>query len=174
MDVKKQLCSLARLVLPGVGFGLICVGAYLVSLQTDQHYTLRVILAYVMIACGFLGVLIGVFWAMCRSMKSKMYQRGAHNQNIHIYTVDRLSSYPPSYEESQGNQVCPERASDSVAVVDEVGMTLCLAPPLYSRDSSEIPDCTWSWEQPPPYSQTQTVLQGQAHTEEQRGALPRH
>ncbi|KAM3867460.1 transmembrane protein 252-like [Diretmus argenteus] len=157
MNVKKQLCSVASLVLPGVGFALICVGAYLVSLQTSHLYTLWVLLAYVVIACGFLIMLTGVFCATCHSMKSKMYHRRRH---VCVYSID--SSYPPSYEESQRNHVHPDRATDSVVTVDEVGMTMSLAPPLYSQDSSEIPDCTWSWEQPPPYTQTQTDLQGHA------------
>ncbi|XP_029915165.1 transmembrane protein 252-like [Myripristis murdjan] len=168
MDVKKQLCSLARVVLPGMGFALICVGAYLVSLQANYHFTLRVIFAYVIIACGFLAMLTGVFWAICHSIKSKVYQRGEHSRHIHVYTIDRPSSYPPSYEESQGIQACPDTATDSVVVIDSVDTTMSLAPPLYCRDSSESPDCTWSWEQPPPYTETAPVLQRHADAEEQQ------
>lgn len=95
MDVKKQLCSLARMVLPVMGFAVICVGAYVMSLHSnDPNYTL-IILAYILIACGFLAMLIGLFWAICHGMKSKMYLRGRQNhrgrfdQHVHVYTIDR-------------------------------------------------------------------------------------
>lgn len=88
MNVKKQIWSLARMVLPAVGFTLICMGAYLVSQQNEPEYTWRVIPAYIMIVIGFLVILIGVFWAICHSMKSKMYQRG-RQQNIQVYTIER-------------------------------------------------------------------------------------
>ncbi|KAF7659721.1 hypothetical protein LDENG_00293900 [Lucifuga dentata] len=155
--VKKQLWFLARSGLPAVGFALVCVGAYIMSLHTDYN-TLRVILGYITISCGFLATLIGVFWSICHSMKSKMYQRdqrGEHDRCAQVYTVERPSSYPPSYQESQRNQVRPERPSESVVVVDGVHMMINLAPPLYSQDSSEVPDCTWSWEQPPSYTEIQ-------------------
>lgn len=72
----------------------------------------------------------------------------------------RLSSFPPSYEESQGSRVCPDTAPEFVVVVDGVDVVMTLAPPLYSQDSSEAPDCTWSWEQPPRYSQVERIQRG--------------
>lgn len=51
--------------------------------------------------------------------------------------------------------MCPDSAPEVVVVVDEVDVVMSLAPPLYSQDSSEAPDCTWSWEQPPRYSQVE-------------------
>lgn len=165
----KMLWSLARLVLPCVGLALACIGVYLAYLQTEYEYTLKVIPAYVMIVFGVLAVLIGVFWTICHSMKSKMYQRGGNEQHIRVYTIQRPSSFPPSYEESQGSQESPDTAPEFVVVVDGVDVAMSLAPPLYSRDSLDVPDCTWSWEQPPRYSQVERIQQ-----EEQRGALSGH
>ncbi|XP_023250032.1 transmembrane protein 252 isoform X2 [Seriola lalandi dorsalis] len=71
MNVKKQLWSLARIVLPGVGFALTCIGAYLVSLQTEYQHTWKVIPGYIVIVFGFLAMLVGVFWTICLSMKNR-------------------------------------------------------------------------------------------------------
>ncbi|KAM9360931.1 transmembrane protein 252-like [Symphorus nematophorus] len=175
MNVKKQLWSLARMVLPGVGFALTCYGAYLVSLQLEFGYTLKVIPAYIMIVLGFLAVLIGVFWNICHSMRSKMYHRGGRQQQQHIqvYTIERPSSFPPSYEESQSSQA-PDAAPEFVVVVDGVDVVMNLAPPLYSQDSLEAPDCTWSWEQPPQYSQVERMQRGELDAEERMEALSEH
>uniref|UniRef100_A0A8D2ZJ81 Transmembrane protein 252 n=1 Tax=Scophthalmus maximus TaxID=52904 RepID=A0A8D2ZJ81_SCOMX len=166
------LWSLARIALPGVGFASACVGAYLVSLETE--YTWRIVLAYIMIVVGLLLILIGVFWTICNSMKSKMYQRGGGEQHIHVYTVERPSSFPPSYEDSQGSRFSSDAAPEIVVVVDGVDVVMSPAPPLYSRDSSEAPDCTWSWEQPPRYSQVERIQQGRVDAEERREALSKH
>ncbi|XP_077943501.1 transmembrane protein 252-like [Gasterosteus aculeatus] len=161
MNVRKQLWSLARMVVPGAGFAITCIGAYVVSLQTDHRYTLRVVSAYGTVVFGILLVLTGVFWNICHSMKSKMYQSGGREQHLQIYTVDR-SSFPPSYEESQASQPSPDAAPEFevAVVVDGAHVALGLAPPLYSQDASEAPDCTWSWEQPPRYCQVERVQQG--------------
>ncbi|XP_019958260.1 transmembrane protein 252 [Paralichthys olivaceus] len=151
MNVTKQMWSLARIVLPGVGFALTCIGAYLLSLPNRLECTWRIVPAYIMVAFGLMVILIGVFWSICHSMKSKMYQRGGPEQHLQIYTIDRPSSFPPSYEESQTGQVSSDTLPESVVVDVEMS----LAPPLYSEDSSEAPDCTWSWEQPPRYSQVE-------------------
>lgn len=89
MNVKKQLGSLARMVLPSVGFTVICTGAYLVSVQTAHGFIWRIIPAYMLIVFGFLAVLSGVFWTMCHNMKSKMYQRGGREQHNQIFTIER-------------------------------------------------------------------------------------
>lgn len=89
MNVKKQLWSLARMGLPSVGFALTCIGAYLVSTQTEYRFSWRIIPAYILIVFGFLAMLIGVFWTICHSMKSKMYQRGGHEQHTQVYTIAR-------------------------------------------------------------------------------------
>ncbi|GAA6223161.1 transmembrane protein 252 [Lates japonicus] len=173
-NMKKQLWSLARIVLPGVGFALTCTGTYLVSLQIEHEYTLRVIPSYIMIILGLLAMFVGVFWNVCHSMKSKMYQRGGREQHIQVYTIERPRSFPPSYEESQESQVSPETVPPTVVVVDEVDVVMSLAPPLYSEDTSKAPDCTWSWEWPPRYSQVERIQQGQADAEERREALSTH
>lgn len=89
MNVKKQLWSLARMVLPAVGFVLTCTGAYLVSLQNEYESTWRIILVHIMIAFGFLAMLIGVFWSICHSIKSKIYQRGGREEHIQVFTIER-------------------------------------------------------------------------------------
>ncbi|KAM8887420.1 uncharacterized protein AB9W97_014010 isoform 2-T2 [Spinachia spinachia] len=129
MNVRKQLWSLARMMVPSAGFAITCIGAYFVSLQTDY------------------------------SMKSKMYQRGGHEQHLQIYTINR-STFPPSYEESQGSQQSPDAAPEFEVVADRVDVAPGLAPPLYSLDGSVAPDCTWSWEQPPHYDQVERDQQG--------------
>ncbi|XP_033829069.1 transmembrane protein 252-like [Periophthalmus magnuspinnatus] len=159
--MKKQLWSLARLTLPALGFALTSSGAYLVSLQTLYFQTLMEVPVYGMIALGFVCMVSGVFWNVCHSMKSKMYQRGAPRPRIHIFTIDR--SFPPSYEESQNNLHCwspeppPSRSSPPLdpRLDPSSEVVLIMAPPLYSLDSSEVPDCTWSWEPPPQYSQVE-------------------
>ncbi|XP_068461131.1 transmembrane protein 252-like [Clinocottus analis] len=174
MNVRKQLWSLARLVLPGGGFALTCMGAYLVSQQTEDNHPLRVAFAYVMVVFGILVVLVGVFWTVCHSMKSKMYQRGRHQRHLWVYTVDRPLSFPPSYEESQGSRQSPDTDRELEVVIDGADVAAVLAPPLYSRDSSDAPDCTWSWEQPPRYSRVERDQQGEVDADEPRGALPGH
>ncbi|CAB1322219.1 unnamed protein product [Coregonus sp. 'balchen'] len=157
MDTRKHLCSLARLVLPALSFVLICVGAYLMSLHNAYNYTLSYILAYVLIACGFLSLLTGVFWTICHGMKRKMqHQRSrCHHAtaHVHVYTVDRSSFYLPSYEESQQNHASAAAAAYSVLVVSEDGLRFNLAPPLYTPDISEAPDDTFNHEEPPAYSE---------------------
>lgn len=64
----------------------------------------------------------------------------------------RPDAFPPSYEESQCHR----------DTVDSEDVLVSPAPPLYSQDSSEAPGCTWSWEQPPPYSQTGCIQQQDA------------
>ncbi|XP_028313636.1 transmembrane protein 252-like [Gouania willdenowi] len=154
MVVSSQLCSLTRLVLPVLGFVVICLGAYLVTLQND--FTFLVIPVYVFVIGGFLSMLIGVFWNLCHNMKSKMYQRGRQEHNLQVFTVERPSSFPPSYEESQERWLSsPDDPAEVVVSVDGVDVMVTVAPPLYSQDSSEAPDCRWSWERPPRYSQVQ-------------------
>lgn len=89
MNVKKRLWSLGHFVLFGVGFGMTCSGAYLVSLQTDDGHTWRVTLAYVITLSGFLATLTGVFWTICRSLRSKLYQRAGHERQVQVHAVQR-------------------------------------------------------------------------------------
>ncbi|KAM4577095.1 transmembrane protein 252-like [Odontesthes bonariensis] len=161
MNVRRSwLLSLTCLFLPALGFALTCIGAYLVSLQTAPG--LKTISIYIVIVVGFLAMLIGVTYTLCHSLKSKMYQRRQRERHIQIFTVERPSSFPPSYEESQRSQMYPDHVRE--VAVDGVDIVMGLAPPLYSQDSSETPDCTWSWEQPPLYSQVVHIQHG--HTED--------
>lgn len=89
MNVKKQLWSLAWMMLPAMGFALTCIGAFLVSMNNQRNQNLKDIAAYIMIVFGIFTMLIGVFWTICNSMKSKIYQRGAHQQHIQVFTIER-------------------------------------------------------------------------------------
>ncbi|XP_037535988.1 transmembrane protein 252-like [Nematolebias whitei] len=163
MDVKKQLLSFVRMFLPAVGFALTCIGAYLLSLQTEHSFHLKLVPSYAMIVFGFLAMLTGVFWNLY-SMRSKMYQRRRRERHIQIFTVARPSSFPPSYEESQSH-ISPGRQLEGFVSADRGVMSP--APPLYSQDSSEAPDCTWSWEHPPRYSQVLQTPRQQTDAGEQ-------
>lgn len=172
MNVKKHLRSVAHLIPSGAGLVLIFGGAFLISVEDDDSWW--VIPAYIMIGIGFGALLIGIFWNICNSMKSKMYRRRQHEQRIQVFTIERPNSSPPSYEETQVLQVSPDTASELVVVVDGVNVVMNLAPPLYSQDSSGAPDCRWSWEQPPRYSQVEHIQQGELDAELQREALSAH
>ncbi|CAB1441331.1 unnamed protein product [Pleuronectes platessa] len=162
MIVTKQMLSLALIILHCLGNGMTLIGVYLLSVQTELKLTWKTLPAYMLIIFGLMVVLIGFLWNICHSMKSKMYQREGPEQQIQIYTIDRPGSFPPSYEDSQAGRVSSDAPPES-AVVD---VEMSLAPPLYSQDSSEAPDCTWSWEAPPRYSQVDQ--QGQDGAEELR------
>ncbi|XP_061881729.1 transmembrane protein 252-like [Entelurus aequoreus] len=152
-NVKKHLCSMLRVVMPCFGFALICMGAYLLSQQggNDDVDSWALILAYVLMVSGFLAIFVGVIWSFCHHMKSKVYRRRRLQHDIQVYTIERRpNSFPPAYEESQGSHQSPHPGEE--LVLEEVQVILGLAPPLYSQDSAQSPDCTWSWEQPPPYS----------------------
>ncbi|XP_032435257.1 transmembrane protein 252 isoform X1 [Xiphophorus hellerii] len=154
MDLKKQLLSFARMFLPSVGFVFTCIGAYLVFQQNRQGFDHSMVPVYIMISFGFLAMLFGVFWSLCHTMRSKLYHRRRHDSDIQIFAVEsRPSTFPPSYEESQSPcYVSPGSMHEAVVSVDGVPMVLDVAPPLYTQNSSESPDCRWSWEQPPRYS----------------------
>ncbi|KAK5614597.1 hypothetical protein CRENBAI_016022 [Crenichthys baileyi] len=155
MGLKKQLLSFTCTWLPSVGFVLTCIGAYLLSQQTGYGFDGKMVPAYIMIVLGFLGMVTGVFWSLCHTMSSKMYIRRRNERHIQIFTVEsRPSFFPPSYEESQSpSQVTSDGMHEEAVPVDGAHMVLCLAPPLYTQNSSESPDCRWSWEKPPQYSQ---------------------
>ncbi|XP_030620693.1 transmembrane protein 252-like [Chanos chanos] len=163
MFERKHLWPVLRVSLPIVGFGFICGGVYLESLESDIPSTLRFIFMYLLIGCGFFLLLFGIFWSICHRMKSKMYMRhGRRPRNIEIYTVDRPNFYPPAYEESQQGM----SPVDSVVVVDN-RLQPGLAPPLYTPDSSETLNEDFSHELPPTYQEA--VLQNQ----QQQQQLPR-
>ncbi|CAJ1068995.1 transmembrane protein 252-like isoform X2 [Xyrichtys novacula] len=170
MATKKQLCSLARMILPAAGFGMVCLGSFLVSQQMTDGLLWSSIPAYILMFLGFLAVLSGVFWAICHSMGSKLYRGSGQGQErqVQVYAIERPSSFPPSYEESQNSQLSPETVSEFAVEVDGVDVVISLAPPLYSPDSSEAPDCRWSWERPPRYSQVENRQQGEERQMEVR------
>ncbi|XP_074525755.1 transmembrane protein 252-like [Halichoeres trimaculatus] len=156
MTVKKELCSLARMVLPILGFLLVCLGLYLMSLETESWLAWRLIPAYFTMGLGLLATTSGTFWVICHSMRSKLYHRsGAREQQMEVYSIERPISFPPSYEESQSSWLPPEPVSEVTVEVDRVSAVMGLAPPLYTPDSSVSPDCRWSWERPPGYSQVE-------------------
>ncbi|KAF6737066.1 Transmembrane protein 252 [Oryzias melastigma] len=167
--MKKQLWSLACMLLPFAGFLLTCLGAYLLSMQSVNDFLWRSIVIYVMIAIGLLAMLFGVFLSLCHSMKSKLYQR-RHVEQMQIFTVHRPSAFPPSYEECQRSQEYPVSTPQVVVPTDGIYIPMSLAPPLYSQNNSEIPDSSWCWEQPPPYSQAVQMQQGQRQQEEAASA----
>ncbi|CAL8249278.1 unnamed protein product [Merluccius merluccius] len=160
--MKKQVWCMTFAGLAAVGFTLVCVGVYLLTLQGGGPYdTLRVATAYVQLVAGFLAMLASVLGAFCHSMRSKLYMRGgrghahAHRHRRRrplqqIYTIDR--PFPPSYDESQRSQA--DRVPGDTAAPDSLEMVAedMGAPPLYTEHSSDVPDCTWAWERPPPYS----------------------
>ncbi|XP_067087074.1 transmembrane protein 252-like [Osmerus mordax] len=168
MEARKQLCSLARMVLPGLGFGVTCMGAYLTSLEKWNSHILKVILAYILITCGFLMLLTGVFWAICHNMRNKrlLPNRRHPDTNVHIYTVDRPSFYPPSYAESQ-HAFSPRLPA---VTPDEEAPSPLQAPPLYTLSSSDTPDDSFNHDQPPPYSETDP--RGHATQQDQGAGLP--
>uniref|UniRef100_A0A3P8S0L2 Transmembrane protein 252 n=1 Tax=Amphiprion percula TaxID=161767 RepID=A0A3P8S0L2_AMPPE len=169
---QNRLWGLARILLPALGFVMTCSGAYLLSLQTDDEHDVSTILIYMLIILGFVVIVSGVLWTVCHSMKSKMYYRGRHERRIQVFTVERPSCFPPSYEESEGRLVSSDTTPELVVRVDGVDMVMSVAPPLYSQDGSEPPDCTFSWEQPPRYSMVEGIQRGQA--EEQREVSSGH
>ncbi|XP_012676075.1 transmembrane protein 252 [Clupea harengus] len=144
MDKKKRLGAALRLILLFFGFSFICVGAYLKSLEGGSKVTVPAVFAYLMVAGGFLLLLMGAFWSICHGMRSSLYRQRRHRRRstqVYVYTVDRPNFYPPSYEESQAetntiNQVC-----------------FCMAPPLYTPTGSEMVNEAFSHEQPPTYDQ---------------------
>ncbi|XP_077417097.1 transmembrane protein 252-like [Vanacampus margaritifer] len=148
--MRKHLRAILQRLTPCVGFALLCVGAYLMSRKLK--YT---DVSCVLMSCGFLAIFSGIAWTIFQHVKSKAIQRRrTHQQTIQVYTIEsrRPSSFPPSYEDSQRCRQQPEADPEYEEVVrDEVQVFLSLAPPLYSQDDTQNPDCTCSWEQPPFY-----------------------
>uniref|UniRef100_A0A3B3CRV2 Transmembrane protein n=1 Tax=Oryzias melastigma TaxID=30732 RepID=A0A3B3CRV2_ORYME len=142
--MKKQLWSLACMLLPFAGFLLTCLGAYLLSMQSVNDFLWRSIVIYVMIAIGLLAMLFGVFLSLLQFEKKK--------------------------KKCQRSQEYPVSTPQVVVPTDGIYIPMSLAPPLYSQNNSEIPDSSWCWEQPPPYSQAVQMQQGQRQQEEAASA----
>ncbi|XP_063043727.1 transmembrane protein 252-like [Engraulis encrasicolus] len=140
-----------RLVLLFSGFSFICLGAYLKSLDAGSDISVADIFAYILVAGGFMLLLMGAFWSLVHGMKSNLYrqqrrQRRHSASQMYIYTVDRPNLYPPTYEESEarGHRAIP---------IGPSSVWLGLAPPLYTHSSTEVVNEAFSHEEPPPYQQ---------------------
>ncbi|KAL2079531.1 hypothetical protein ACEWY4_025275 [Coilia grayii] len=147
MNKGKRLGIALRLVLLFCGFCLTCLGAYLKSLDGGSDATVTAIFSYILVACGFVLLLVGAFWSIFHGMRSNLYRQRRdrrHSTQVYICTVDRPNLYPPTYEESQarGHQVIPINP-----------VCLGLAPPLYTLSSAEVVDEAFSHELPPSYHQ---------------------
>ncbi|XP_066499481.1 transmembrane protein 252-like [Hoplias malabaricus] len=154
MSKKKNLLAAARLVMPTIGLCLICGGAYIKSIQGDDMQMLRDVITFFLIVLGFVLLFIGVLWSLGHGMKNAMVKwsgRRTQDNEVHVFTVDRATFYPPSYEESQ--------------VRDNVGESVDIwwpgvAPPVYSEICCETSNEDFSHEEPPSYQQA--ILQSQA------------
>lgn len=88
-NMRKKLCTLIPMLLPGLGFVLTCGGGYLLSTHMQHGQTWEIIPAYAMILLGFVVMLVGVFWAICLSFQNKPLHRGRTEQHIQVFTVER-------------------------------------------------------------------------------------
>ncbi|XP_062373224.1 transmembrane protein 252-like [Sardina pilchardus] len=147
MDKGTRLGTVLRLVFLFSGFCLICLGAYVKSLDPGSDSSVKAIIAYLLVTCGFLLLLIGAFWSIIHGLKTNLYRRGGSRRpssQVYVYTVDRPNFYPPSYEESQSR-------SHTVIPIDQA--YLSMAPPLYTLTCSEVVNEDFSHELPPSYQQ---------------------
>ncbi|XP_017323950.1 transmembrane protein 252 [Ictalurus punctatus] len=165
MNTRKHLLSAARLLLPTTGLSLICIGAYIKSIQSEQLQILRDISTLLFIILGFILLVVGVLWSVGHGMKNVLLKRSvrrSRNADVQVFTVDRSDLYPPSYEESQVgiNDI------DSVPTVISIptGMQWAgPAPPVYMQTGYETSVEDFSHEEPPTYQQA--VLQSQADSQ---------
>lgn len=84
--------SAARLVLPTTGLILICVGAYIKSIESGQLQILRDISVYLFIILGFILIVAGVLWSVGNGMKNVLLKRSvrrSRDADVHVFTVDR-------------------------------------------------------------------------------------
>ncbi|CAB1416979.1 unnamed protein product [Pleuronectes platessa] len=70
-----------------LGCGMTLLGVHLLYLQPDLKMTKKTLPAYMLIFSSLLLVLIGFFWVVYQSIKSKMFQRETPEQQIEIYTI---------------------------------------------------------------------------------------
>ncbi|KAM6943697.1 uncharacterized protein PEZ65_001663 [Lycodopsis pacificus] len=150
MDVRRMRWSLAHMGLVNLGFALAYIGVYFVCLTEDMSSLWAP-------ACVLFVMLFGLHSVNCHK-KIKMHLSVGREQHLQVYTIDRPSSVLPPYEESQVSQQSPDTAPEFEVVVDGVDVAMRLAPPLYSQDSSDAPDCTSS-EQPPQYIHVERRVQ---------------
>ncbi|XP_043920422.1 transmembrane protein 252 [Protopterus annectens] len=154
MEHSKMLFSFLRYSLPVLGFSVICLGAFLVSLGNSCQSNIELMLAYILIIVGFLLVLAGIFWSTFYGIKQKSFthlmrrqcRQVPRHRTIHINTVDRPSFYPPTYEES----ITVTTWSMPVSAIPEDEGLCNIPPPLYSETASVILDETCNREELPP------------------------
>ncbi|MBN3281255.1 TM252 protein, partial [Polyodon spathula] len=140
--------------LPMIAFAVICLGAFLVSIKNIGNYKIKLIFAYILIACGLLVLLAVIFWSVYQGMRQRSFLQNLllpRQCEVHINTVDRSDFYPPSYEESVGRN--PEDLVDCVVIDEEQRCNI--PPPLYTENRSDIWEEVYkSEEQPPSYEES--------------------
>ncbi|XP_060786880.1 transmembrane protein 252-like [Neoarius graeffei] len=165
MNTRRHLLSAARLVLPTTGLILICVGAYINSIQSGQLQILRDISVYLFIILGFILIVAGVLWSVGNGMKNVLLKRSvrrSRDADVHVFTVDRSDLYPPSYEESQVRNN-PTEAVPTIISIPTAMRWAGPAPPVYMQNSYETSVEDFSHEEPPTYQQA--VLWSQADSQ---------
>lgn len=86
------MLSAARLLLPTTGLSLICIGAYIKSIQSEQLQILRDISTLLFIILGFILLVVGVLWSVGHGMKNVLLKRSvrrSRNADVQVFTVDR-------------------------------------------------------------------------------------
>ncbi|XP_037391781.1 transmembrane protein 252 [Pygocentrus nattereri] len=147
MCKRKYLLAAARLVMPATGLSLICVGAYIKSIDNEEVKTLIDVFTYILIILGLIFLVFGLLWSVGHGMKNALVKwsgRRTQNNDVHVFTVDRPCTFPPSYEESEVRNNAEEGT---------VRRWLGLAPPVYTESSLEICTENFSYEEPPTYQQ---------------------
>ncbi|XP_036435652.1 transmembrane protein 252-like [Colossoma macropomum] len=154
MSKRKYLLATARLLMPATGLSLICVGAYIKSIENEELETLVDVFAYILIILGLILLVLGVLWSVGHGVKNVLVKwsgRRTQNNDVHVFTVDRPCIFPPSYEESEVRDDVEEGT---------VRRWQGLAPPMYTESSVETCTEDFSHEEPPTYQQA--VLHSQA------------
>ncbi|XP_062854825.1 transmembrane protein 252-like [Trichomycterus rosablanca] len=162
MAKRKHLLSAARLLLPTVGLILICVGAYIKSIQNENLLDLMDVSTYLFIILGFILLVIGVLWSVGHGMKNVWLKRREwRNQNadIQVFTVDRCYNYPPSYEESEVRNNVVDGITPIILIPTGIRWPGS-APPVYTESCYETFSEDYSHEEPPNYQQV--ILQCQS------------
>ncbi|KAL7884740.1 hypothetical protein AOLI_G00075100 [Acnodon oligacanthus] len=147
MCKRKYLLAAARLVMPAAGLSLICVGAYIKSIDNEEVETLVDVFTYILIVLGLILLVVGVLWSVGHGMKNVLVKwsgRRTQNNAVHVFTVDRPCTFPPSYEESEVRNDVEEGTARR---------WLGLAPPVYTESSLETCTEDFSHEEPPTYQQ---------------------
>ena len=90
MSTSKRLRWAICVVLPLVGFALICVGVFQMFLGKGGRYVhLRVVMAYAEVMAGLIIMLIPVLWAVCHKSRDLGPGDMLAPRPSQICTVDR-------------------------------------------------------------------------------------